>query len=1119
MPSAGVTMAAVLLLGASGAIVGFLFTDEQRRLEGEDEPPEWTYFQGEPGETPFAPPDWGESFPDCYGTMQSPINLSGAHEVQKVASLVAYDLTFHPTECTSSELHFSPGEHSWSVNFADCMDRSSLEFDGNHFQLLNVHIHSRSEHENGGSLHDAEIHMVHVMEGTTDELLVVGVMLDASSYGLNSMLTDLWSVFGAGLEEAPLTDDWSISPYGLLPAGPNYSHYMGSLTTPPCTEGVRWIVMSDVTLIGKSQLDLFRAAMGQHRMTDVDGGTNRPVQLLNGREPAGAEMKGRAECEDGRDAEKPVIVDQKYPRRFKLFSGALLLAKIAVGLGGVLVVTIPALHRAEPPAKSRHVEHMGRRKMARTPGRGQLRGIPSRLTDERKEVHPGAAAASDTDNHPEDRTGADAAQAAPASRRLRTLPMEGHWGEWIVSGMAGSDENEEHGEKPEEKEGAGGKNVGFKDWLITEFVSDEHHDANSDPLEDNERAFPGRGEGGERNGNIDERRQHRRDEEERLNKLKTRFPNDDDGMFFFGDLARSDYPSRHGGRVVPRQRRGQGGNEGGIDVKSERAGLRRKDGYLGTIEGSSDAKEGSVDAEKHVSQSARDGDTEVDPREHLAQETMEEAEEVDWSTDDDGVMHNVFVSRPAAFGPPPSHDQLDNRDRLWAWDRAADDSDYYGWEKLQQGFQTTNLNPESTPEWEEFPHTNESGVLLSRRRYRRPGESQEGGDEISSLAWPQSEDDTYVPGAWTTDDNFLIHVAHYSRAAGGNQHSMPPEAAEPAGPRRHWERGQERLWDTGGDVLSNQGAYHQLGAARGRVDDPEAVDMPAVDMPAVPVGKEARTWESWGTEQSDGLSPLFPSTPKERGQKPTALPGVGADEQLVGWLLNGEFEHYNSYASTTSGERDGEQGSAIADDWELEGSPCFLEEDQMRTATGDGCGGHATPAEEAGSGDDLAFGSMADYYERFAYDHDEIPTAVAAVPQVGVEEEREDEKEKGPFEPYSEYTSYLAEMEQLLQQEFPGRFSADMLQQQLQPLERHGVKTSSSVAYAQQRKHPPDKQEKQWGHLGDAMKPLVDAFVDAFSARESGGDGAMGFLQGLLPRKLSGSRDEPTTFLVAVKGT
>ena len=49
-------------------------------------------------------------------------------------------------------------------------------------------------------------------------------------------LIDMWSVLAEDLEEAPVDADWVLSPYELLPAGPNYSHYMGSLTTPPCTE-------------------------------------------------------------------------------------------------------------------------------------------------------------------------------------------------------------------------------------------------------------------------------------------------------------------------------------------------------------------------------------------------------------------------------------------------------------------------------------------------------------------------------------------------------------------------------------------------------------------------------------------------------------------------------------------------------------------------------------------------------------------------------------------------------------------------------------------------------------------------------------------------------------------
>eukprot|EP00904_Undaria_pinnatifida_P010011 jgi/Undpi1/613/HiC_scaffold_10.g04077.m1 len=225
MPSAAVTLAVVLLIGASGAIVGF--------LSGE------------------------------------------------------YDLAFHPEECSSSELNFSPGEHQWMVNFADCTDRSSLSFDGDHYQLLNVHIHSVSEHENGGSCHDAEIHMVHVREGTDDDLLVVGVLLDASMYGTNNMLSPMWEVLAMGEQDSSEDDDeneFMLSPYEMLPAGPEYSHYMGSLTTPPCTEGVKWIVMTDTTMLGLGQLTTFRAAVGSHLMVDALGNTNRPVQPLNGRE-------------------------------------------------------------------------------------------------------------------------------------------------------------------------------------------------------------------------------------------------------------------------------------------------------------------------------------------------------------------------------------------------------------------------------------------------------------------------------------------------------------------------------------------------------------------------------------------------------------------------------------------------------------------------------------------------------------------------------------------------------------------------------------------------------------------------------------------------------------------
>lgn len=276
-------MAIVVLIGSGGVIVGYLATEERRRLEESESTPEWTYFKGEDGETPFGPDFWGEAFPDCYGEIQSPINLSEAHHVTKHAS--EFDLEFHPMGCPASELQFAPGEHQWMVNFADCEERPSLTFDGDHYQLLNVHIHSVSEHENGGACHDAEIHMVHVREGTTDDLLVVGVLLDAGVFGVNSQLAGLWNVLERGDEKAIEEDGEFVSdPYQLLPAGPEYSHYIGSLTTPPCTEGVKWLVMTDVTILSLEQLLTFRTAVGSHSMTNSAGHTNRPVQPLNGRE-------------------------------------------------------------------------------------------------------------------------------------------------------------------------------------------------------------------------------------------------------------------------------------------------------------------------------------------------------------------------------------------------------------------------------------------------------------------------------------------------------------------------------------------------------------------------------------------------------------------------------------------------------------------------------------------------------------------------------------------------------------------------------------------------------------------------------------------------------------------
>lgn len=68
---------------------------------------------------------------------------------------------------------------------------------------------------------------------------------------------------------------WHVPEESLLPAARDYYSFSGSLTTPPCTEGVRWLVMKQPMALSQSQLDAFKAVMHHPN--------NRPVQPLNGR--------------------------------------------------------------------------------------------------------------------------------------------------------------------------------------------------------------------------------------------------------------------------------------------------------------------------------------------------------------------------------------------------------------------------------------------------------------------------------------------------------------------------------------------------------------------------------------------------------------------------------------------------------------------------------------------------------------------------------------------------------------------------------------------------------------------------------------------------------------------
>ncbi|RYG69033.1 carbonic anhydrase family protein [archaeon] len=173
----------------------------------------------------------------------------------------------------------------------------SLTYSGVSYTLTELHFHSPSEHSLGGGFFPAEAHMVHAASDGSGERLVLAVLLMESTSGLyhsnNTFLNSLWTVAGDTLLTPNNTVTVSnntanpLNPYAtFLPASRMQYVYTGSLTTPPCTEGVTFIVYQQPIGISSDDLSLIRAlAAAEPASASVldRGNSNRPVQPLGGR--------------------------------------------------------------------------------------------------------------------------------------------------------------------------------------------------------------------------------------------------------------------------------------------------------------------------------------------------------------------------------------------------------------------------------------------------------------------------------------------------------------------------------------------------------------------------------------------------------------------------------------------------------------------------------------------------------------------------------------------------------------------------------------------------------------------------------------------------------------------
>ncbi|RNF11610.1 putative carbonic anhydrase-like protein [Trypanosoma rangeli] len=157
------------------------------------------------------------------------------------------------------------------------------------YHLVSMHFHSPAEHVFPRAAPDAELHLVfaQAQPSKLGRLMVVAVQLLASDRTNTTSVAELRHI----LLDGPLppknafttcTLEKDLAVEGLLPRRRSFLAYTGSLTTPPCTEGVRFIVLTSPQLMPREALEMLNLALMRARSGNHDG-NRRPTQPLNGR--------------------------------------------------------------------------------------------------------------------------------------------------------------------------------------------------------------------------------------------------------------------------------------------------------------------------------------------------------------------------------------------------------------------------------------------------------------------------------------------------------------------------------------------------------------------------------------------------------------------------------------------------------------------------------------------------------------------------------------------------------------------------------------------------------------------------------------------------------------------
>ncbi len=262
---------AILSIAVVLGVIGYFAIDTTEHAPVEDEKQltaadvYWSY-TGETG-----PEKWmnvNSNYEACgRGELQSPINIEIKAEAdQQEAVKLAEQISLNYDQAI-----FAVENNGHTIEANSTTLENSLLINNKEFKLTGIHFHSPSEHQLNGQYFDMEAHLYH--ESEEGHLAVIGLFIESGEE--NQVLAEMWDEIPTNGKEAAKILKNPVDLQLLLPEQKSVYQYVGSLTSPPCTEGVTWFILEQPIEMSDDQINRFSSIFLQN---------NRPIQELNGRD-------------------------------------------------------------------------------------------------------------------------------------------------------------------------------------------------------------------------------------------------------------------------------------------------------------------------------------------------------------------------------------------------------------------------------------------------------------------------------------------------------------------------------------------------------------------------------------------------------------------------------------------------------------------------------------------------------------------------------------------------------------------------------------------------------------------------------------------------------------------